>query len=198
MSATEASARAHTLGLDGVIFSEHSRHWIPQEKNAFGAREYSTEYGHIIVIGDLPKTSNPSAVDLREHLNTHDGIMILAHPFRYIRSGGNLLYCEVVTHSDVAILADHPVFKIVDEIEVLNGGCTQHENDLAREVARHVGMRGMAGSDAHSTGEIGHCATAFEDSVQSLDGLIDAIRRRRFTAVQRSHSGRFVSQGSER
>lgn len=197
MSAADASARATEMGLDGVVFSEHSRSWTPEEHNAFGAREYSTDCGHIIVIGDLPVKHNPSALEIREHLDKTDGVMILAHPFRYLRSGGNLLYSEVIKHSDIASLAEHPVFGLVDEIEVLNGGCTDHENELARQVARYVGMCGMAGSDAHAPGEIGHCATAFTDPILSLESLIEAVRRRRFVAVQRRRSGHFFAPGEE-
>lgn len=190
MSAGEASARAVERGLDGVVFSEHSRHWIPEEANAFGAREYSTAFGHIIAIGDLPTDHTPSVEDLYEHFQHHDGVLILAHPFRYLRAGGNLLYAQSVQHSDVNLLARHSAFDLVDAVEALNGGCTREENELALAVTRYAGLAAVGGSDAHAPGEVGHCATAFPGTMRCIEDIVAVIKEGACAPVARTN-GRF-------
>ena len=95
-----------------------------------------------------------------------DGYLILAHPFRFFPSGSNYLFGPQGDSSTLTPeeMACHPVWELVDEIEVLNYNCTDKENELAVAVARVLGKRGTAGSDAHTFTEVGRCITVLERS----------------------------------
>ena len=81
----------------------------------------------------------------------------------------------------------HPIFGMVDAIEVANGANTDHENRFALEAARHLGLGGTGGSDAHSLHGLGSCVTVFDGDVTSDSDLIEAIRSKAFSADQRAH-----------
>jgi len=150
--------------------------------------------GHIIVLGldrGLPPIRN--AEELRRYVLDAGGYMILAHPFRYFPGPMNLLFRQLRdgTSMTPAQLAEHPLFQLVDEIEVLNLGCSQRENLLALEVTRVLGKRGVAGSDAHTGGEVGRYATVFERDPASEEDLMAELRAGRFYAARRDQEGQF-------
>src|SRR5262249_23682510 len=75
-----------------------------------------------------------------------------------------------------------PIFKMVDAIEVLNGACSEDENEFALKVARVLGLAEVAGSDSHSDGALGCVTTLFEDPVTDERALIEQIKSRRTRA----------------
>jgi hypothetical protein len=52
---------------------------------------------------------------------------------------------------------------------------------MARQVAAHLGLLGVAGSDAHRLDEVGRCVTLLEREVHTEKELIEELRARRFT-----------------
>ena len=83
----------------------------------------------------------------------------------------------------------HPIFGMVDAIEVANGANTDHENRFALEAARHLGLGGTGGSDAHSLHGLGSCVTVFDGDVRSEADLIEAIRAKTLSAERRLPPG---------
>jgi hypothetical protein len=92
-------------------------------------------------------------------------------------------------------LAGHPVWGLVDEIEVLNYNCTDKENELAAAVAQVLGKRGTAGSDAHTFTEVGRCVTVLERAVASEGELIEELRAGRHYLARRRPNGEYVRLG---
>ena len=75
---------------------------------------------------------------------------------------------------------EHPIFDLVDAIEVANGSNTDEGNAFAREVARHLGKPMVSGSDAHSVNGLGKCVTVFPEPVSSLEEFLRALHAGHF------------------
>ena len=186
---------AHRIGLNGVTISEHDRLWdaremerFRQESGLFASRamEVSTDLGHIIVLGLERYVSGiHKAADLRRAVTKAGGFMWLAHPFRHFfdpvhfrrdgRPQPNLTPEQAVRL---------PIFALVDDLEVANGGCTARENGFALRVARILGKRGIGASDAHSTHGLGCFTTVFEQPLTDERELIAELRSGRYRPAE--------------
>jgi len=202
----ELVREAVRIGLDGVCLTEHRGKW---DKFAFekfareqpllliNAMEVETDMGHIIVLGTNGYVSGMSdARTLRRVVEETGGVMITAHPFRnYFNRppyNQNLVFRDVHPFPETALeAAKHPLFELVHEVEVGNGGCNNQENFFALDVARQRGHSGTGGSDAHSTHGLGKCVTVFDGDIRSEKDLIEAIRAKAFKAVEGFHLGQF-------
>ncbi len=183
---------ARRIGLTGVNITEHDRAWDDHEWEAFRRRagslflsrgmEVSTDLGHIIVVGLTRYVPGiRRAVELRRVVDEIGGFMIAAHPFRhffdpvYYRRDGQAPV--ELTPQEAARL---PIFQLVDEIEVANGGCTPWENAFALQVARILGKRGIGASDCHSTNGLGCFVTVFEEELESQEHMLALLRAGRY------------------
>jgi predicted metal-dependent phosphoesterase TrpH len=187
LSLDEMIDRALDVGLGAVVITEHNHlwndpHWDDQVRErglvALHGIEVSTDCGHILALGLHGYVSGiHKAAVLREVADQFGGILISAHPFRRAFDPGphiqNLLHLQFPTVEDAAA---HPIFELVDGIEVLNSGTGDHENEFAIEVARHLGIPMLGGSDSHSANSIGHRATQIDGQVRSMRDLVNAIR----------------------
>ena len=189
----ELIVEAQRIGLDGVCLTEHSGGWTEQDvERVFGeagitvirALEVETDMGHVLVFG-LHSYSNGMhrVLNLRELVQRSGGLMIAAHPFRKLFNApphnDNLLY-GTEPPKNAAEAATHPLFELVDEVEVVNGSNTEPENAMAQGVARSLGLAGTGGSDAHSVHGLGRCVTVFDGPIESEADLIEALRAKAF------------------
>ncbi len=198
---------AKAAGLTGVVLTEHMSQWLPDEADhfrqesglfVFNAREWSTDMGHIIVLGlDREVRGLARARDLRRACQENGAYMILCHPFRYFPGPSNFLFGGRREAQDLPpeVLAQHPLFDLVDAIEVLNGGCIERENALAQEVAGVLGRPGVAGSDAHMPMEVGRFATVFEKELEGEEEMLAELRAGRFQPARRVQPGVFAPLG---
>lgn len=194
---------AKATGLTGVGLTEHMSPWPQDEVERFGresglfvftTREWSTDMGHIIVLGlDRDVRGIARARDLHRACDENGAFMVVCHPFRYFPGPSNRLFGGRRDAQELSAeaLAEHPLFHMVDAIEVLNGGCIERENALAQEVARLVAKPGVAGSDAHMPMEVGRYATLFEKELESEEEMLTELRAGRFRAARRDQSGVF-------
>ncbi|HEV8574029.1 MAG TPA: PHP domain-containing protein [Dehalococcoidia bacterium] len=187
---------ARRIGLTGVNISEHDRVWEPHLLKEFRERsglfvsrgmEVSTDMGHMIVIGlDRYVAGIRRAEELRRVLDEVGGFMTVAHPFRHFfdpihfRRDGRPPF--EMTPEEAA--ERMPVFKLVDEIEIANGGSTPRENQFALKVAKVLGKRGIGASDCHSTQGVGYFVTVFEQELRDQEHMLEQLRARRFQASQ--------------
>lgn len=204
----QLTEEAQRIGLGGVNISEHDRLWDPyelerlrQESGLFISRgmEVSTDLGHMIVIGlDHYVPGIHRIAELRRVVNEVSGFMFVAHPFRHFfdpvhfRRDGRQppnLTPEEATHL--------PVFELVDEIEVANGGCTTQENRFALDVAHILGKRGIGSSDAHSTHGLGCFATVFEHRLEDQRELLAALKAGRFYPAEGLLTGKLAPFGED-
>ncbi|TMB65164.1 MAG: hypothetical protein E6J43_12335 [Chloroflexi bacterium] len=187
---------ARRIGLTGVNISEHDRVWEAHLLEEFRERsglfvsrgmEVSTDMGHVIVIGlDRYVAGIRRALELRRVLDEVGGFMIVAHPFRHFfdpihfRRDGRPPF--EMTPEEAA--ERMPVFKLVDEIEVANGGSTPRENQFALKVTKALGKRGIGASDCHSTQGVGYYVTVFEEELRDQEHMLEELRERRFHAAK--------------
>ncbi len=199
---------AQQLGLDGVCLTEHSGGWESREfEEVFGgsgitvikALEVETDMGHIMVFGLAAYVNGMhKAHELRKAVDRAGGVMISAHPFRNLFNKPPYDVNLVFRNSGPAPktvdgAAGHPLFQLVDDIEVANGANTEQENLFCLEVARHLGLRGTAGSDAHSTHGLGKCVTVFDGDVRSEAELIEALKSKAYTPGEGFHVGQLTT-----
>lgn len=212
----ELVAESRRVGLTGVVVTEHIG-WPRHSFEAFArdqgivlvrALEVYTPLGHILALGlDSHVTGLNGGIDtvrrLRREVERVGGVMILAHPFRYLFDlpgdhSQNVLFRDAAAPPATSEeAARHPVFALVDEIEVVNGANTETENRFAQGVARVLGWSGTGGSDAHSVQGLGKGVTVFKGDVRNERDLLEALRVGDFSPVEGFHVGRPTHYGRE-
>jgi hypothetical protein len=192
---------ARGMGLTGVNITEHDRVWeahqiadFQQTSGLFVSRgmEVSTDMGHIIAIGltqYLPGIRRAS--ELRKALDEVGGFMIVAHPFRHFfdpihfRRDGRPPF----EMSPDEAAERMPIFSLVDDIEVANGGTAPKENQFALQVAQVLGKKGIGASDCHSTNGVGYFVTVFEEEIRDQAHMLELLHAGRY------HPGRGLPAG---
>lgn len=211
LSPLELVAEIKRLGLTGALVTEHNG-WQRHEFERFAkdldvvlvrALEVSTDWGHMIALGlDGYAARFFDANDLRKAVLEANGFMIIAHPFRFLFEPAgpvtrNILYEDprsVPKGPEEAM--KHPIFGLVDEIEVVNGANSENENRFAQQVAELLGRRGTGGSDAHSIQGIAKGATMFHGDIRGEVDLLEALRAGAFTPIEGFNSGRISYYGA--
>ena len=203
-------SEARRIGLDGVCLSEHSGGWDDHEfRRVFEdsglvvvrGLEVDTEMGHVLAYGMHQYVGGIHRVrDLRHAADRLGAFLVSAHPFRNLFNNPpynlNLLFRErngrPSTPEQAAL---HPLFEVVDDIEVGNGANTERENAFTLEVAQILGFEGTGGSDAHSTHGLGKFATEFDGDIRSESDFVEALRTGAYRAVQGLHVGELRAFG---
>jgi len=190
--------QAKKIGLDGICITEHDQVWSKeriedlQKKHDFlviGGVEVSTDWGEILVYGLHESVLQiGSAKELKRKVDEVEGVMVLAHPFR-LEPDLFLGYSASADKSGpnpskkLIAAGRHPVFKLVDAMEVYNGRSWLNEADFTTAVADNLHLKGTGGSDAHAILDIGACYTVFEDDIRNEKDFIACIKEGRFCGV---------------
>ena len=188
LSVEKAAKKIYEKDLNGACLTEHSSIW---EKNnnqiedifnlynlkVFRAIEISTDYGHIIAIGfDKYYSGSHNLELLRDYANKYGAFLISAHPARRIfgkeKYQQNLLYKGKDYITSVDEFSSNKLFKLVDGVEVLNGGNNLAENKYAYIAAKNNELVMTAGTDAHSESGIGLYGTRFNNEIKNVQELV--------------------------
>jgi predicted metal-dependent phosphoesterase TrpH len=130
--------------------------------------EISTPQGDLLVLGTEETPPQPwTAEGVVDFARDRDYVSVVAHPYREYGMGD---------------LARN--YK-VDAIEVLNGVSSPSANKMAQELAKLMGLPGLAGSDAHQPSEL---YTVYTEVQASLD--IDEILKALKKGLVAAHSNR--------
>ncbi len=206
----EMVQEAERRGLFGLCVTEHSGPWDQHEFQRFAvqhnlvlirAMEVETDMGHILAFGlDRYVPGIYRAEELRAAVDKVGGFIVSAHPFRGLNnprpSSKPLLYKEMpCVPSTVEEGARHPVFGLVDAVEVANGGTSEEENRFAMKVARHLGLNVTGGSDAHSQHGLGRCITVFQGEISTGEEFVSALRGGAFYPAVLTDSNRDQAGG---
>ncbi len=207
----ELMLEARRIGLDGVCLTEHGGGWdqtnlerVFQDAGFAVVRglEVATDMGHVLVFGIHSYVAGMHrAADLRKVVTRMGGFMVSAHPFRNLFNSqpynSNILFKDTIKKPKTAEeAAQHPLFQLVDDIEVANGSNTELENLFSLEVASKLGFTGIGGSDVHSTHGLGKCTTIFEGDILSESDFIEALRAKAYVPAQGFHLGQVKRFGS--
>ena len=113
----------------------------------------------MLVLGITELPPKPWKVrDVIDFSRKKDGVVVVAHPYR--------------EHGLGSLAKNYSV----DAVEVLNGGTQSSLNKLAEELAREMGLSGVAGSDAHNIEDLWSVYTEIEASL-NVDEILAAIRK---------------------
>lgn len=85
------------------------------------------------------------------------GVVVVAHPYRAYGLGDSTKNYDV------------------DAIEVLNGASSPNVNKLAENLAKTMGLPGVAGSDAHAVEELWTAYTEVQATLD-IDEILKAIK----------------------
>jgi predicted metal-dependent phosphoesterase TrpH len=172
------------VGLQGFALTDHNTvvgHAALRELNRQYPRllflpgiEVSTEEGHLLVYGisELPPIYRPLGETL-DWVRDHAGIAVLSHPLRWSHGVGRRL------------AESAPVVAL----ESVNGHNSPLANARAEVIAARRGIGSTGGSDAHELSDLGRAYTEFPGEVDSLDDLLEALRRGHVTGAGDSLTG---------
>ncbi len=165
----------HFLPLDGVAITDHDSTYVAKLARNLTKRygvllipgvEVSTNEGHLLVLGveEVPKPPI-SAFELADLAREAGGVVIAAHPCDRRREGIGDLLGELK----------------VDCIEVINARSPKRANEMARMLARSLGLPGVGGSDAHTLVEVGRAFTLI-NSEPDIDEILNALKKGKVSA----------------
>ncbi len=182
-SPEELALEAKGLGLDGICITEHDAFWDPDDLSRLGRRygilllpgcEVNTEDGHFLVFGLNEYAFGMHKLPfLYEQVESAGGALVAAHPYRRRGVG------QLASASQTSILrqtAKEKTFRYCHAMETLNGRGSRVENAFSIKLAHAVSLPGVGGSDSHSPGDLGMCATQFKTRINDLDDLVSALR----------------------
>jgi predicted metal-dependent phosphoesterase TrpH len=162
-------------GLRGVAPTEHWRAATLKviERNGrfiIPACEYkTTDFGEVIGLFISEHIENRSFEEIAEDIHACNGLVVLPHPrdplrkYTAIRKG----------------LPDNIIKKHVDLIEGINSRCIIHYfNKKAQILAKRLNKPMTAGSDGHTSWEIGHAKTWLQD-VETADDIFEELKKGR-------------------
>jgi predicted metal-dependent phosphoesterase TrpH len=187
----ELVRRAHEIGLDGVVITEHDYQWEEGELSelarqaapllVFSGAEVSAREGHFLVYG-LPSVEEvPPGISVSELLQVvraHGAAIVAAHPFRWDQPFDK-------------IVAEHgPAF---DALELVSKNVTPETRARAEEVLRRHDMGATGSSDAHEIETLGCYFTEFDVPIRTIGDFAAALRDRR--GRPRHRDGAALSSG---
>ena len=169
MPLSEIATRAREAGLHGVAVCDHN-HTLPEDEYRaefpglllIPGVEVSTDAGHLLgwfVTEPVRARTLPEAV---AEIHAQGGIAVLAHPFEHMKSPERAEYAA----------------EYVDGIEVWNSRAERKNrkaNAMAAAFAAAHGLRGFAGSDAHTPREIGNGVTVVQADALTADAVKAAL-----------------------
>ena len=168
-------------GLDGFCITEHDVAWSEVELDSLAAeeeagcglliltgREVVCQEGHVLIFGlaKRPPVNLPAA-ELAGIVRGAGGATILAHPLRF---GFGL-------SQDESRLVE--LWRLFDAVEVWTPSHRPEENEAAFALAARHGLPAVAGSDAHTTEELGRWAARIDRPLAGLTDLIASLRQGR-------------------
>ncbi|MGB9713841.1 MAG: CehA/McbA family metallohydrolase [Candidatus Bathyarchaeales archaeon] len=121
--------------------------------------EVSTVEGDLIVLGVAELPPEPwTTQSVINFVKERDGVVVAAHPYRVYGLG------DLVKKYNL------------DAIEVLNGASPPYTNKKAENLARELGLPGVAGSDAHAVSELWTVYTEIQAS-PDVNEILEAIKK---------------------
>jgi predicted metal-dependent phosphoesterase TrpH len=118
--------------------------------------EFTTEDGsQIIGLDLLEMIFERNALELMRRIREQGGLVLLPHPFRR----GSGIFRMEISRPDTFV---GDVLAETDMVECFNGRDTYDNNRRSYRFAMQHALRAVAGSDAHTTGEVGSVFVEYE------------------------------------
>lgn len=170
--------RAHEIGLDGIVITEHDRLWPEDELEelrraapglvVLAGVEISGRNGDMLCYG----VTNLSGLErgqpwgeLSRAVVRQGGAAVAAHPYRWGQDFDALVRDERPQLAGLEMMSNNM------------------DSDLRRRAAafleRNPGLATLGNSDAHELDVVGHCYTEFDADIRTSADLVSAITNRR-------------------
>jgi predicted metal-dependent phosphoesterase TrpH len=175
--------RAREIGLDGVVITEHDWLWTEEELDELRALEpglvvlagieVTTQQGHFLAYGVTNPFAVPQGIDVAElcrEVHRQGGAVVAAHPYRWRQPFDDILR------------TDRPE---LDGLEMMSSNMDADTRRRAAEVNGRLKLAGLGNSDAHRVETLGCCCTRFGATVRDMCDLVEAIRDRKTTPMDR-------------
>jgi predicted metal-dependent phosphoesterase TrpH len=121
--------------------------------------EISTADGDLLVLGTEQIPPKPWTVEsIVDFARNNSCVSVVAHPYREYGMG------------------DLARNYMVDAIEVLNGESSHQTNKLAHDLAKSMGLPGLAGTDSHTPSEVLTVYTEVQAGLD-VDEILKALRK---------------------
>lgn len=187
----EALRIAAQAGLEVIALTEHGIRWPDEELHKLIADsgvedllvipgQEAACYSHLgafqgeFLVYGYPKSlgSNKSAHQLIKMVHAEGGVVVAAHPFKKAQVG------------DCFYGSGHLTRELdLDGLEIEHPAYDEESRQLARETMTAMQITGIGCSDAHDLRNIGQCRTIFQDRIDSVESLCQAIRNGLIKAV---------------
>lgn len=153
----------------------------------FRAQEVMSDH-HILAVGIRDQLEDfPDSRKTIEEIHRRGGIAVADHPF-VVPTGHPIIKYRLINNIEEERVKE--LHQMVDESEVFNGQCInllpviawmKRANKRAKKLAALFNLKGTASSDAHSIlDQIHTCGIYLPDNTQSIDALIEYIKKGNF------------------
>ncbi|MBI5001067.1 MAG: PHP domain-containing protein [Euryarchaeota archaeon] len=166
-SPAEAVKRAKAVGLGCIALTDHNATGAAAEAGegdviVIPGIEVTAKEGHIIVLGvGEPIPKGLGALEVCDRARSAGAVVIIPHPYRWITGVGEKAARAIPSNA----------------MEGINGRSMQGDNVRSVELCADLKRPTVGGSDAHVPEEIGVAYTNLSDNCQTVDGVLDAIRK---------------------
>ena len=121
--------------------------------------EISAYQGDLIILGVAKLPPKPwTGENVIDFAHERNALVIAAHPYREFGLGDSARNYNI------------------DAVEVLNGNASLNANTLAQNLAKEMGLPGIAGSDAHKINELWTVYTEVKASLDT-DEILKALKK---------------------
>jgi len=177
----EVVAAAKKAGLDAIAITDHNTskgyfitRRIADDLIVIPGFEATTTAGHVIVLGVVKKSDRKLVMPyekLIEKVEELGGVTILAHPAIHVRHMKKWIQCKPTAIEVINAL--YPLPKI--------------QTRISMKIAKQLNRPTIAGSDAHQPNQIAKAYTITEVDKPDIDGILEAIRKRKIIIGEVSH-----------
>ena len=176
VTAVELVRQVFSLGLQGIVITDHHHLWIPEDLQALrraaeipghfvllSGQEVSTsDFGDVLVYGASRTIARHTPVKAIREMYP-EAALVWAHPYRNNR-----------------VPKDHRLQSpLLDAIEIFNSNHTVRANSRSLRDWHRLRFTAIAGTDTHGRSYAGIYPTLFDHPVASVEELAGEIRRGR-------------------
>jgi len=169
--------RAVESGLHGLIITEHQYQWPEEELEDL--RRVCGETSFLLLAGFEYTSSGGDMLVYGLPAGQAETFPAFQPPARMLAEFQRLGACCVAAHPTRAGMgydADVITSMPVDAVEVRSVNMKPHEQRLAVHVAKAMGVKTVAASDAHRPNEVGMYALEFDAPVKDMANFMSQLR----------------------
>jgi len=167
--------------IDGLCITEHNYLWTVDEQNKlinrykgkikiFFGIEVNTDVGHVLLFGSNNHYYGDITLkDLIKSIDRKKTALIWAHPLRW------------KLYKDVKI--NKALVDLFDAVELYNGNLTNNIINNTMNTFNPFNVKYTGGSDTHATEMANKYATKFNESFDTLEGLIENLKNSSYKPV---------------